>query len=379
MTGIIDQAAQRHSADAIGRMLMVGVRGATSSDPALRADLEACRAARCRAVILFDVDLPGMESLRSQGVPAAEARARATRNVISPTQVAELSAHIRETLGPDTIIGIDQEGGRVARLSVARGFDPSPSAHAFARMDEAAQNTHADALARGLARAGVNLNFAPCTDLASNPDNPVIARLERALSDDPDVVARCAVRIVHAHRDAGVLPCLKHFPGHGSASADSHFDLPDITDTFDPATDLLPYRVLFALRPHTALWVMTAHLLHRGIDPGFPASLSFSHTTALLREELEFDGVIVTDSLDMQAVAANTPPHEAALLAINAGADMALDGNNAPGPSRDCPAPLMAETIARALRDHRIPGGPARLHASGDRIARSLRTLRPGT
>lgn len=366
-------------ASILGRLVMVGVRGATPDDPALREDLDACREARCRAVILFDVDLPAMDALRAQGVPDGEARARAARNILSPDQLATLTAHIRSTLGAGTIIAIDQEGGRVARLSPSRAFPQTLAAFAVGMLDDDAQEAEAAKLADAVARAGINLNFAPCVDLASNPDNPVIARLDRAYSAKHRVVTECAESLIRAQTRAGVMSCLKHFPGHGSSSTDSHLALPDITRSFNSEHELAPYHDLRARCPRDPLWVMTAHLLHRAIDPDLPASLSRAHTTNILRKQVLFDGPVITDSLDMRAIADRFAPDEAAVLAINAGADVLLDANNSPGKPRPCPAPALVEALARALKDNRIPGGLERLRISAQRVERALAALpQPG-
>jgi beta-N-acetylhexosaminidase len=290
-----------------------------------------CVEARCRAIVLFDVDAP------SGGA----------RNIESPAQVRELIAHIRETLGAGTIIAIDQEGGSVQRLRTARGFVDSPSAADYARMSIEERADEAKALAGQLASLGIDLNFAPCVDVAINGDSPIIARRGRSFGDDPAAVARLAREVVEAHRAAGVTPCLKHFPGHGSAASDSHLGLPDITGVWDEERELAPFASMVSSSPPIA--VMTAHLLHRGVDAEFPASLSRAWTTAGLRERLGFDGVVVTDSLDMRAIADRWPSGEAAALALVAGADLALDANNMPGLARECPALKMAAAIRRAV------------------------------
>ncbi len=375
MTSRARSASSDAAGEIIGRLVMVGIRGVTPSDPVLRADLEACREARCRAVILFDVDLPSMDALRAQGASVDQARARATRNILSPNQLAELTDHVRATLGPGTIIAVDQEGGRVARLAPARGFPPAPSALAFAALDDDAQESEAANLASAVAAAGINLNFAPCVDLASNPDNPVIAKLDRAYGAKARVVVECAECLIRAQTRVGVMSCLKHFPGHGSSSSDSHLDLPDITRTFSGELELAPYHELRTRCARDPLWVMTAHLLHRAIDADLPASLSRAHTTGLLRKQALFDGPVITDSLDMRAIADRFAPDEAALLAINAGADMLLDANNSPGAPRPCPAPALAEALARALKGNKVPGGLDRLRISAMRIDRALASL----
>lgn len=365
--------------DVIGRMLMVGVRGASLEDPQLHEDLAACREARAKGVILFDVDLPTASALERQGLGRAEARRRAARNIRAPAQTAALCETIREALGDDVLIAVDQEGGRVARLSPERGFDEGPTPEAFGGMDSDGRVRAARELARQVARAGFNLDFAPCVDVGLNRESPIIARLGRAFSSDERLVTACAATVIDALHEVGVGACLKHFPGHGSALDDSHDGLPDITACWDARRELFPYELLLRLPPEDARagFVMTGHLFHREVDSGHPASLSRAWTTGVLRERLGFQGVVVVDSLDMGAIAGRYSPEDALVLAVNAGADLLLDCNNAPSlegrGARRCPAPEMARALRRALEAGRLEGGPDRLDASAERIARSRR------
>jgi len=337
----------------IGRLLMVGVRGSAPDEPALEADLAACEEAHCRGVILFDRDLPTGDE----------------RNIRNPRQTITLTRELRRRLGgDDLLLAVDQEGGAAQRLAPERGFLGAPSAREFAQLPPDEQERAAREQARQLVPLGVNCNFAPCVDLALNPNSEIIAARGRAYSHDPTVVIACARRVLAAHRRAGVLACMKHFPGHGSAGADTHEALVDISLDARPDLELAPYRWLRREVP----MVMTGHLLDRYIDPDLPASLSPTHTGELLRRRIGFEGVIVTDSLDMRAVADRWSLEEACVMAINAGADLLLDGANAPGEARDCPAPRMAKAIERALHDGSIIGGEERLRASADRIQRAL-------
>jgi beta-N-acetylhexosaminidase len=322
--------------DDIGRCIMVGVRGARPDDDALRRDLDACRECRCRAIALFDRDAPSGGG----------------RNIESPGQLRELIAFIRETLGPDILVAIDQEGGTVQRLRASTGFVETPSAWEFASLSTDARRDIARTQAAQLRDLGIDLNFAPCVDVAINPSSPIIATRGRSFGVDPNMIVECANEVIAAHLDARVVPCLKHFPGHGSAREDSHLGMPDITECWDDAVETAPFVCL--INKHDPICVMTAHLLHRRIDAEAPASLSRAWTTGLLRERLGFTGVIITDSLDMRAIADRFPSGDAAAWALIAGADLALDANNMPGATRACPAPLMAESISRALEDGRI-------------------------
>jgi len=338
-----------------GRLVMVGVRGAHAEDDLLESDLDACAQAGVRSIILFDRD----------------AATGGKRNIIDPAQTRTLIAHIRKRLGLNTILAVDQEGGAVARLKESAGFAPSISAAAYARLDPEGRRRAATRLARDVAETGFDLNFAPCVDLAIEPNNPIIAQMERAFSDDPQVVIACASEVIEAHARANAATCLKHFPGHGSSTGDTHLDLVDITDSFDAARELAPYAALLreAAAKSLPVCVMTAHVIDRSIDPHRPASLSPAHIDRL-RTALQFDGPVITDSLDMAAVSSACSISDAASLALQAGADMILDCNNAPGPARECPAQMLVDRIVEDVEAGVIAGGLERLRVSAARIDR---------
>lgn len=290
---------------------MVGVRDAFPGDPELEADLDACARVGIGGVILFDTDI----------------RSGEPRNIVTKRQVKELIAHVRARLGGSLTIAVDQEGGRVARLKPEHGFPPLPNAREFALMRESEQRDAARAMAHDLRDIGVTMNFAPCVDL--DLGCPVISGIDRCYGDS-NATLRSARIVIQEMQRAGVSACVKHFPGHGSAGVDSHKALPDVTDVFREE-ELNIYHSLFSnehpdeSRPHA---VMTAHLLHRDLDPAYPASVSPRITTELLREELGFTGVIATDSLDMGALRQRYSLEVAATLALDAGADIIVHACN---------------------------------------------------
>ena len=220
------------------------------------------------------------------------------------------------------LVAVDQEGGRVARLRWRTGVTPFPSAR---RVSETMDPAQAAALyekgARDLAALGFNLNFGPVVDVDVNPFNPVIGRLGRSYSSEPARVAHYAGAFVQGHRKAGVLTALKHFPGHGSSTRDSHHGTTDITETWSE-DELLPFASLIA--KGQADIVMTGHLLHRDHEATLPATLSHRIVTGLLRERLGFDGVVIADDLQMGAVRRHFSEEEAAVAAIRAGVDILL-------------------------------------------------------
>lgn len=335
----------------IGQMLLVGFRGTTlETDAPILRDI---RAGRVGGVILFNRDV-ALES--------------PVRNIQNPDQVRRLLQTLQAAADIPLLIAVDQEGGRIMRLRPEDGFRPAiPSAAALGGTDDVAVTREVGASVGALLAAlGFNVNFAPVVDLAVNPDSPAIAKLERSFSADPDVVIRHATAYIeglHTHR---VLACLKHFPGHGSATADSHLGFTDVTKTWIDA-ELLPYAAL----AQQADMVMTAHVFHGTLDPDHPATLSHAIMTGILRERLGFAGVIVTDDMQMKAIAAHYPLEKAVRLAVLAGADILLFGNNL-AYDPNLPA-TVTDILLRAVEDGTIPS--ARIEASYRRI-RALKASR---
>jgi len=354
-----------------GRLLCVGIRGAVPGDNLLEQDLEACAEAGVGGVILFDVDVPQLLRLTAEGLPRDEALMASPRNVIDPEQLAKLIAHVRARLGVEVLVTVDQEGGQVARLNPRRGFEATPTAAEFARLDVAAQQAVAQGQAKLMQSLGVDLNYAPCTDLALEPLNDIIVGHGRSYGVDPQVVIQAAQVVIEAHHAAGVGACLKHFPGHGSSRGDTHLDAVDITDTWQRDAELTPYHSLAHL---PGLAIMVAHVMHRGLDGQWPASLSAAVVGGILRREIGFQGVVVTDSIDMRAITGRWTPEQAAVAAIDAGVDLVVDGFNLM-PDRAHPAVALRDAVQSALEKGNITGGHERIAASCARLDRLRRQL----
>lgn len=360
----------------IGRVIWVGVRGAEPGDGVLDAELDRCAEAHAGGVILFDVDVPERDRLRSQGLEEESARANAPRNIHSPEQCRALVQHIKDRLGEHVIVSVDQEGGFVSRLAPRRGFAEVPAPRDYARLDEAERARAARSLADTLAQAGVDLNLSPCVDVAVNPEGPGHTALGRSFGRDPQRVTQCAREQIEAMHREGVAACLKHFPGHGSARGDTHFGLVDITDTWERDDELRPYRELFTPRQGPVA-LMISHLVHRGLDPELPCSLSPAVIEALAREQLGFDGIVLTDSLDMRSIADRFDAGRATVLALAAGADAALEANNLTEVV-PCPAPRMHHAIKQAIESGELDF--AQLERSAARLDTfngELRSIRP--
>ncbi|MEU4542600.1 glycoside hydrolase family 3 protein [Nonomuraea dietziae] len=242
------------------------------------------------------------------------------RNVSPGT--AELVAELRAE-NPAVVVAIDEEGGVVTRLEAREGSS-FPGNRALGVVDDVALTERVGRqIGRLLAETGITLNYAPSVDVNANPANPVIGI--RSFGPTPELVARHSVAYVKGVQAAGVAACAKHFPGHGDTVADSHLELPTVHASLDQlrARDLPPFEAAIKAGVRS---VMSAHLLIPALDPEGPATLSRTILTGLLREELGFDGMVVTDAIEMKAVAAMYPPGEIAVRALNAGVDAICAG-----------------------------------------------------
>ncbi len=242
------------------------------------------------------------------------------RNFRTVQQLRALTHEIRRAAGRPVLIGIDQEGG--TRFALQEPFTAWPSAAELGRVGEPELVEQvARAMAVELRAVGCNLNFAPMLDLNSNPESPVTK--ERSFGADPRRVANMGVAFDRGLRAGRVLSCAKHFPGHGDAQVDPHFDLPVYTGTMErlESAELIPFAAAVAAGVPL---VMTAHILLPRIDPEWPASLSRTVLEGMLRHKMRFEGVILADDLGMGAIARRYGPGEAAVKTFEAGTDIAM-------------------------------------------------------
>ena len=304
------EAAPADSLDIkIGQMLMVGFRGTQIGEESPIS--KGLRDLHLGGVVLFDFDVE---------------RKQYGRNIVSPTQLIELTNALRRRAALPLLIAVDQEGGMVRRLKEQNGFPPTMSAARLGELDNPDTTAYyADVMARSLSVVGVNVNFAPVLDLNVNPKNPVIGNIGRSFSADPAVVERQGEIMINAHREMGVLCAVKHFPGHGSSRDDSHEGFVDVSDTWTKK-ELAPFSAL--IRKGLCDMVMTAHIFNRSLDPKYPATLSQATIGGLLRGQLGFDGVVVTDDMMMKAISDHFGLETAIEKAVHAGADILLFGNN---------------------------------------------------
>jgi len=282
-----------------------------------------------------------------------------SRNLGAPPAIAALTERLRR-LTPDLppLIAVDQEGGRVARLGDP--FTRWPSARALGRAgsEDMARNV-GRAMGTELASAGFTMDMAPVLDVDTNAANPIIG--DRAFAPDPALVARLGAALARGLADAGVLATGKHFPGHGDTAADSHLTLPVVAHDRDRllSVEVAPFRAAAPELPA----LMTAHVLYPALDPENPATLSPAILTDLLRREIGYDGMVVSDDLEMAGIAERWPAGEAACRFLHAGGDLVLICHR-PEVQR-----AALEAVRRAAARGEIP--PARLEEARARIRRA--------
>jgi beta-N-acetylhexosaminidase len=287
------------------------------------------------------------------------------RNLESLEQIWRLTADLRGSASIPLLIGVDQEGGRVTRLPAP--FLAPPAAGLLGRIDDPGLTRElARAVGRELRAAGLNWNLAPVLDVHTNPANPVIG--DRAYGGDPHGVARMGLAALGGFEDARILATAKHFPGHGETAADSHLTLPESLQTRDRwrTVEFIPFRAAVEAGVPS---IMVAHLSCPALDPQEPSSLSRIVITDILRHELGFGGVVVSDDLEMAAIAARFDIGEAAVRFLEAGGDLILICRDA---ARQHAAVAAVEA---AVSSGRLPEG--RVEASLKRIAQMRRRFVP--
>ncbi len=241
------------------------------------------------------------------------------QNMVDGIQLSKLTADLQTVMGKHALIAIDQEGGAVVRTT----WLPSPPAALAlgASNDSALARAVGAAVARGLRSLGFNWNFAPVLDLNNNVHNPVIA--ERSFGADPQRATTLALAWMEGSLSEGVACCVKHVPGHGDTHVDSHCALPTV-DKPRPALEALEFSP-FQQTAQIAPAMMTAHIVYPTLDANFPATLSRAILTDLIRGQWDFQGIVITDGMDMHAIADHYGVGTAAVLALEAGADMVME------------------------------------------------------
>jgi beta-N-acetylhexosaminidase len=267
---------------------------------------------------------------------------------LTPTNAQEnlraLISFYQEAAPISLFISITQEGGLVNRLKPKYGFLPMPSADYLGKLNNLdSTKWYADNIAFTLSRLGITVNFAPVVDVYA-ATNPVLGSRERTFSGDPDVIIRHAEQTILSHNYFNVATAIKHFPGHGSSSTDTHLQLTDVSKTWKRA-ELKPYEAL--IKKGLVKAVMTAHIVNTQLDKdSLPATLSKKMITGLLRNDLHFTGVVFSDDMQMKAISAEYGLKEAIEKVINAGVDVLLFSGNIPGQ-----APLAGSDLVQLILD----------------------------
>ena len=279
----------------VGQLLVVGLEGYTIDDNA-RKMIEDYHIS---GFILFD------------------------RNVENASQLIDLINSLKRANSKNRLplfISVDEEGGRVSRMP--EELIKLPSNREVGKVnDKNLSYEIGTIIAKEIKSFGFNMNFAPVLDIDSNPQNPVIA--DRSYGSSAEIVSKFGIESMKAIRSAGIIPVVKHFPGHGDTSVDSHAGLPTVDSDIDRLKnfELIPFSEAIK---NQADAVMVAHILLNKIDPEYPASLSKIIITDILRKELNFDGVVITDDMTMAAITENYDIGDAAVRAVNAGSDIVL-------------------------------------------------------
>lgn len=289
----------------IGQMILIGFPAAKVDNNVLRVIQEG----KVGSVIVFEKNIPKVNSYH------------ALKKIVWTYQQA---ASI------PLFVAIDQEGGLVNRLKEKYGFPRSITAWQMGKNQSLdSVRFYSQITATTLAGLGINVNFAPVLDVAIEPTNPVIVKPGRSFSSNEDTVALMAGEVIAAHRNAGVITVLKHFPGHGSSLTDTHFGVADVTNTWQER-ELLPYTKLWNEGSIDA--VMTAHIVNKKLDArGLPGTLSDSILMGILRKKIGFNGLVFSDDLQMEAISKQYSLEETIKLSILAGVDILLFCNNVPG------------------------------------------------
>lgn len=284
----------------IGQMIMVSFSPGTNFEDTLYYDIEH---RNLGGVILFSY------------------------NLHDPVQIENLTTDLQNSAATPLLIATDQEGGYVARLDENNGFTETSSAYQLGTIIDNEDSTRSQSklMAQWLSESGINTNLAPVVDVNVNASSPAIGYHERSFSANPYKVFNHADWFISEFKDFDLISTLKHFPGHGSAEQDSHLGFTDITTTWADS-ELVPYRELI-LTGYLDM-VMVGHLYNAHLDSIYPASLSNNVITGLLRDSLEFDGVVISDAMFMRAITNNYSFEEAIVLAVNAGTDVLLYTSN---------------------------------------------------
>lgn len=317
----------------MGQMLIIGFRGTEANNNSYI--IKTIKELNIGGVILFDRDNPSKGEIQ--------------RNIINVEQTKKLITNIKNS-SSDIFVSIDAEGGYVNRLKTKYGFENIPSAEELGKLSAEEVKSHSLSLGKTLKNIGINMDFAPVVDVNINPNNPVIGCLERSFSNNPDTVYEYSSFFIEGLHENNIISAIKHFPGHGSSENDSHLGVVDVTETYNEI-ELIPYKKL--IENGYSDIVMTAHIFNKNIDADNPATLSSKFLKDILRNELDFNGVIISDDMQMGAIVNNYGYAEAIIKAVNAGCDMLIISNNGDEYNESAPREAV-DAIFNAVKNGKI-------------------------
>jgi beta-N-acetylhexosaminidase len=327
----------------IGQMIMIGVNERTYLAPGdpLSAELKTGKAG---GVVIFEKNL-------------AKANSKDSLKLFINNMQSGLAIPL--------FVSIDEEGGKVHRLKEKYGFITMPSAAYLGQVNNFdSTRYHGRRIAVLLKELGINMNYAPTLDMAVNPENTVIVKNGRSFGSDPFLVATHAQVSINAHHENGIKTILKHFPGHGSSTADSHLGVVDVTNTWQ-LNELTPYDEIIRHGSYDA--IMTAHIINKRWDPSLlPATLSEKTITGLLRNLLGYNGVVFSDDMQMDAISDNYGLENALALSINAGVDVIMFANTTPNKDKIVTATQVHAIIKKLVKKKKI--SKARINEAYSRI-----------
>ncbi len=303
----------------IGQMLLVGFRGAFSHQVGVKQVIFDIQNFHLGGVILFDYDMTSKS--RQRNIKSEHQ----IKMLIDTLQKANLDSNITK---PPLFVAIDQEGGKIRRLKEKFGFNGRFTAEYLGQKGCEETRKQAKKIAHTLAELGINLNFAPVVDVNINPNSPSIGKLERSFSNEPSIVKAHALSFIREHNSQNIICTLKHFPGHGTATHDSHLNWVDVTNTWKAELELAPYYFFLESGLFYKNAIMVGHIFNRFLDEQYPATLSQKTLTSKLRYEMGYTGVIFSDDMQMKAISDKYDWEEAVFRAINAGVDILVIGNN---------------------------------------------------
>lgn len=339
----------------IGQMLMAGFRGTNvKGENHIKRDIIEHHLG---GVILYSRDLLW--------------GAKKPRNIESQPQLKKLIKDLKKLAKAPLLVAVDEEGGKVSRLNSRFGFMPTQTPQEIGEINQLpATKKWAKHIAGKVKGMGFNVNFAPVVDLNVNPKAPIIGKLGRSFSGEVKQLVSHAYAFAEAHKEQGIVCAIKHFPGHGSAIMDSHLGFTDVSDTWKPI-ELQPFKQM--IEKGFDGMIMTAHVFNKKLDDKYPATLSKKIMNDYLREKWRWKGVIISDDMQMNAIAKNYGLEEAIEKSVNAGVDILLFSNNGRIFYNKDIVPQIIQTIKKLVKQGKI--SRKRINESYQRIKKMKRGL----